>query len=322
MTFLSTLVLLLLLAAPDAAIGAVAAERPPPLPPGVELAAVLTDARLPEISGLAWSRRHPGILWVHNDGPDKGSSDPYNTIHAMDRGGQIRASLHLPLRNIDWEDMAAFEHAGRAYLLLADTGDNGGLRKELSLHVIEEPDKLEDGTLSSSAVRTIRFRWPDGPRDCEAVAVDAAAGAIYLVSKKRVPPELFHLSLHPTEPKRVQVARRLGTLAGILQPGEVDLARSPLFGKYRSQISAADLSADGRRFAVISYRHVYWWSAHPAGWGAALAQLPQRLELPWMAQAEALGFEPDGSALWIGSERLPAPLIRLPLPSHRSSEAR
>ena len=39
----------------------------------------------------------------------------------------------------DWEDIAAFELDGRTYLLVADTGDNGGLRKTLQLHVVEEP---------------------------------------------------------------------------------------------------------------------------------------------------------------------------------------
>lgn len=35
----------------------------------------------------------------------------------------------------------------------------------------------------------------DGPRDCEAVAVDAATGQVLLISKSAFPPELFSLPL-------------------------------------------------------------------------------------------------------------------------------
>ncbi|HET9048210.1 MAG TPA: hypothetical protein VFN29_04510, partial [Chiayiivirga sp.] len=96
-----------------------------PLPEGVSLVAVLTDARLDEVSGLAVSRRHPGIVWVHNDSHDA------NTLHAVDENGQVRASVDLPVPNVDWEDIASYEREGRTYLLVADTGDNGGIRKEL-----------------------------------------------------------------------------------------------------------------------------------------------------------------------------------------------
>lgn len=283
-----------------------------------ELAALATDSRLPEISGLAVSRRHEGIIWMHNDGPDKGSRYAHNTLHAVDLKGTVRATLRLPLDNLDWEDMASFEHEGRAYLLLADTGDNGGVRDEVLLHVIGEPGQLRDADVPPQAVRTIRFRWPDGARDCEAVAVDAREGAIYLVSKKRVPPELFRLPLWPQNPALVQVAQRLGRLSGIVQPRADELARSPRYGKYRSQISAADISADGAYLAVISYQHLYLWPRRDKGWAQAVSANPLRRELPWMAQAEAMGFAGDSRSLWLSSERLPAPLIRMQVPADRA----
>ena len=101
-------------------------------------------------------------------------------------------------KNIDWEDLASFDLGGRHYLMVADTGDNGGLRRTLQLHAFEEPARLRDGGTLEPAW-SIAFRWPDGPRDCEAVAVDAAAGRVLLVSKKRRPPELFDLPLHPPD---------------------------------------------------------------------------------------------------------------------------
>lgn len=285
-------------------------DPPPPLPEGVELAALITDSRLSEISGLALSRRHPDIFWMHNDSHDA------NALYGVDRQGRIQATLQLPVPNVDWEDISSFEHGGQSWLLVADTGDNGGVRTELALHLLPEPDTLDDYPIAADAVRTIRFRWPDGARDCEAVAVDVQHGAIYLIGKKRKPPDLFRLPLWPQENQpsdALHEAERIGTLAGIVQPTAEDLARSPVYGRYRSQITAADISADGRLFAVMSYLHVYLWPRHRDGWGAALAQPPQQRELPWMAQAEAMGFDAQDRALWLSSERLPAPLIRMDL---------
>ena len=280
-------------------------QVPQTLPDGVSLAAVITDTRLPEISGLTASRRHPGVFWMHNDSHDA------QVLYAVDGEGHVRASLELPVANIDWEDIASYERDGRAFLLVADTGDNGGLRQELVVHEVEEPQTLTDAR--AELVRSIRFRWPDGPRDCEALTVDMATQSIWLVSKKRKPPELFRLPLFPDAPDQVQVAEKQGELTGIVQPTAQYLKDNPVYGKYRSQITAADISADGQWFAVMSYLHVYLWPRHAAGWAAALAVDPQRLELPWMAQAEAMGFDPADQVLWISSEHLPAPLIRMDL---------
>lgn len=274
----------------------------------VALKALITDERMSEISGMAASRQHPGIFWVHNDG------DNAAELYAIDAQGEHRATLRIAdLRNVDWEDLAAFEWNGKHYLLIADVGDNGGLRLKLPLRVIEEPRVLADARVP--VAWSVRFRWPDGPRDCESVAVDAREGAVYLVSKKRVPPELFRVALRPPQ-QRVQTAERVGTLTGIEQPTVDDLRRNPIYGRYRSQITSADISPDGSHFAALNYRRVYVWTRNAAGWGRAVSRSPRVLEFPWIPQAEALTFDRDGQSLWISSERLPAPLLQLPVPIH------
>jgi hypothetical protein len=274
------------------------------------LEALVTDERMNEISGLAVSRAHAGILWVHNDGDNPAE------IHAMATDGSHRATLQLRgVNNFDWEDIAAFEWQGRSYLLIADVGDNGGLRRDLMLHVVEEPAELADAAVEPAW--TVRFRWPDGARDCEAVAVDAREGVVYLISKKRVPPELFRLALHP-DSDALQVAERIGTLAGIDQPSHEDLRRNPVFGRYRSQITAADISPDGQWLAVLNDRTAYLWPREPGGWARSVQSPPRAIRFPWIPQAEALGFDRDGSSLWIGTEHLPAPLLRVPLPTRKA----
>jgi hypothetical protein len=281
---------------------ATADDRDPPQP---ELLALIREPALREISGLAASRRHPGMLWVHND------SGYGAELHAIDRRGRRRATLRLEgVEAIDWEDLAAFTLDGRRYLLVADTGDNGGRRSELVVHVVEEPAELVDAEVKPAWSQ--RLRWPDGPRDVEAVAVDSAAREILFIAKKRVPPQLLSLPLGPQ--RGVAPARVRASLAGITPPSPAELAGNARFGRYRAQITAADLSADGLRLAVLNYRraHVYTRSTGE-DWASALAREPHELSFGWVAQAEAIAFEPDGDALLLSGERLPAPLIRLPL---------
>jgi len=264
---------------------------------------VMVDARLQETSGIAASRHHPGRFWVHND------SGHGAELHLMSNEGSRVASVLIEgVSTIDWEDLAGFELDGKSYLLVADTGDNGGIRRSLHLVVVEEPVEVRDGMRLKPAW-TLRFRWPDGARDCEAVAVDAAAGQVLLVSKKRVPPELFALELRPAS-GAVQVAQRLGFLHGIAQPTAAEIARNPRFGRYRAQVSAADLSPDGRTLAILNYQALYLYS-RAAGdpWPAALTA-PTRLDFAWMPQAEATAFSVDGSELWVAGEQRPSPLLR------------
>lgn len=268
-----------------------------------EVAGLVTDPTLKELSGLAASRVHPGRYWAINDGGDGAR------LHLIDERGRLRGSVGIEgAENRDWEDLAAFELDGRRWLLVADTGDNGGVRQELQLYVLEEPVDLD---APARVAWTLRFRWPDGPRDCEAVAVDARRGEVLLISKKRVPPELFRLPLRSPAPDALLVAERVGTLPGIEQPDADDLANSPVYGRYRSQVTGADLSPNGRVLAVLNYRSVHFVVREAgADWSASLTGKLPHLVLPWIPQAEAIAFATDSRSLLIGSEQVPSPLLR------------
>ncbi|PKM03053.1 MAG: hypothetical protein CVV15_12710 [Gammaproteobacteria bacterium HGW-Gammaproteobacteria-5] len=124
------------------------------------MAALMNDPEVAEISGLASSRLHADVIWVHNDSFDK------PMLYALSTAGKRLANVTIAgVENIDWEDIAAFTLNGKSYLLIADTGDNGGIRQTLQLHIVREPEQLHDQTIHPQW--SIRFRWPDGPRDCE-----------------------------------------------------------------------------------------------------------------------------------------------------------
>ena len=290
------------LAAALAAVGACARHEAGE--PGSELSGVLIDSQLDEISGLAASRRHPGVLWMIDDG-----GNPERLFAVSDDGERLATFRIEGVTKTDWEDIAAFRLDGRNYLLIADTGDNGGLRRSLQLHVVEEPATLENARLRPAW--SIAFRWPDGARDCEAVAVDAANGRILLISKKRQPPELFTLPLRPAD-TGLLTAHRSGALAGVPQPSEDALKRKPRTARLQSQVTAADVSPDGRTLAVMTYRYLLLYPRRSGqSWGAAVAAPPKITALPWLPQAEALGWAADGRSLYATGEFVPAPLYRI-----------
>jgi hypothetical protein len=274
-------------------------------PPAAQLAGLLLDERLGAVSGLAASRRHEDLLWVHNDG----GGGP--VLYALGPRGGVRGVLEIEgVLNTDWEDMAAFTLDGRHYLLVADTGDNGGLRHTLQLHVVEEPARIAERARAPAAW-SIAFRWPDGPRDCEAVAVDAANGRILLVSKKRRPPEVFSLPLRPAG-DAILVAEPLGTLSGVPAPDEAERQADPGRPSLRGHVTAADLSPDGRRLAVLTYEEVLVYERGPGEtWERAFARPPRLHPLPLLPQAEALGWSADGARLHATGEFRPAPLLLL-----------
>ena len=275
-----------------------------PEPPFAQLSGLILDSQLHEISGLAASRTHPDVLWVHNDGGNAAR------LYAISRRGSLLATFHIAgVANTDWEDMAAFDLDGRHYLLIADTGDNGGLRRSLQLHVVEEPRTLASATLKPAW--SIVFRWPDGPRDCEAVAVDGARREILLISKRRQPPELFSLPLHSAG-SSLQVARRLGVLARAPLPDPDEMRDNPRNARIQVQPTAMDLAPDGHALAVLTYRDVLIYTRHHGqDWAQALGGPPQVNPLSWLPQAEALGWSADSRTLYATGEVSPAPLLRL-----------
>ena len=271
--------------------------------PFAQLSGLLMDPRLDEVSGLAASHRHEDVLWAINDGGNGAQ------LHAVGTRGQHHATVEVDgAVNTDWEDLAAFEADGKRYLLVADTGDNGGLRHTLQLHAIPEP-ALDNGGRVRPAW-SVAFRWPDGPRDCEAVAIDAAGGRVLLVSKRRDPAELFAVPLRPGT-HAVQVAERIGTLAGVPRASEAEQRDDPEGARLRGQVTAADISPDGRTLAVLTYDAVLLYDRGTADWGEAVGGTPTVHDLTLLPQAEAIAWTPEGHGLYATGEFRPAPLLFL-----------
>jgi hypothetical protein len=270
----------------------------------------LQAAGLGEASGMAVSRRQADLLWAVND-----SGNP-PVLFALSSRGAARGAVRVAgVENVDWEDLAAFRWQGQAYLLLADTGDNRARRREVALHVVAEPEPNAAGRFSGEVrpAWTLRFRYEDGPRDCEAVAVDERTGQVLLVSKRTKPPVLYRLPLRPAASDAVLIARRLTTVAGLPAPTAVDLEQP--YGRYRSQPTALDIDPTALRAVLLTYKDAYLFSRCPQEpWAATFARPPRCIRLPeadFLPQREALCFASDGRSLLVTSEGENAPIFRL-----------
>jgi len=286
-------------------------SAPPDRVSGYAVVAEITDRALPEISGLAVSRRDPARIWMLNDG-----GNPVR-LHLMATDGHKVASFRLPgLRNVDWEDLAAFELDGVPYLLIADIGDNFARRGELSLYLLKEPEVPAGGTTTVGelqTVATLRFRYPQGPRDAESVAVDPLNGDILVLTKREERPIFYRLPLRLDTPDEVLVAEKIGRLE--LDEPRFGMPGGPitrsLFG---ASPTAIDLDASGRSMLLLTYTAVYRLQRRvEESWAEAVSRPASWLADHPLPHAEALAVDPSGSPAWFTSERLPAPLWRLDL---------
>ena len=254
----------------------------------------LRSPGITEASGMAISPTRPDLLWIVND--SGGTPD----IHLAGTDGSDRGKLALQdAPNIDWEDLAAFKLDGKPYLLVADTGDNASRRDSCVLYIVREPKLPAAGkqlVATAAPVWTIRFRYEDGPRDCEAVAVDAKAGKILLISKRTKPPVVYELPLRATGKRGIMTARRIGTTT--VKPAGGSLI--PFF----DQPTGLDISPDGSLAAIITYHAVFLFSRNPSEetWAAAFAKAPLALPPHRLSQAESVAISPDSKTIRVVSE--------------------
>jgi hypothetical protein len=264
----------------------------------------LAEAQLREVSGLAASARHAGRYWVHND---SGSAP---LLYAINEHGALVGTLQIDgVLAVDWEDIASFKRDGKPYLLVADSGDNLGLRGEYALIEVEEPELPADGAIAhASPVRQLRYRYADAPHDTEAMAVDAISGSVLLLPKFVEPLRVFRVALQPGNDE-LQVAQPWATLT---EPGEASAhAAAPKF-----RPTGLALAANGRYAAVLGYRSAWLYQRRAdEGWQSVFTHTPQRVAVvPPLHQPEAIGFSHDGGALFITGEGIDQPLLRMELP--------
>jgi len=238
-----------------------------------------TDPRLTEISGMASSIAHPGILYVHNDS----SGGPY--VYAVS-ATTCRVVARLTLAGSAARDFEAIavgrDRSGRPVVWIGDIGDNLDSWDSVEVLRIREPQRLVDQALRP---KRYRFTYQDRPHNAETLLADPARPRLWVVSKQMARGGLYALPV-PLRRTGTNTARRVQDEGGIITDGAI--------------------SPDGSRYVLRDYFDAVIYQGPPPG------REVRRIYLPAQPQGEAITWSSDGRSLLIASERDDR-LLRVPV---------
>lgn len=186
-----------------------------------------------EMSGLASSRRHPGLVWGVRDSGNPASL--YALRQHDDQPGKfsMREVKVAGAKNRDWEDLVYGEENGRGVLYIVDTGAK-------VVYKVAEPDPGAGG--KATVLDRYRYAFPDaspsgtcGPRhNVEAAFLHPPlTGRLHLVRKMRSPAGVYRFDR--LSGSATNVPKLIGRLADA------------------SCISVAAISLDGRGLVTASH---------------------------------------------------------------------
>jgi hypothetical protein len=243
----------------------------------------ISDPRISESSGLAASRRHPGVVYTHND------SGHAPAIYAVGPDGRTKATFTIAgVSARDWEGIAlGRDGTGAPALFIADIGDNlGGAWPYVTVYRVPEPARLTDQTLHAVA---FRMKYQDGPRDAESILIDPRSNRLYIASKSR----LFGGN------------GRLYAAPARLRTGGFNLLRG--IAAVPATVTDGAFAPDGRTFVLRTYFGATLYSAP----GKRLANV----SLPAQRQGESITYTADGRSFLAGSEGADQTVWKVPVPA-------
>jgi hypothetical protein len=207
------------------------------------------NPNLVESSGVAVSRRYPGVLWSLND-----SGNPA-WFFATDTLGRDRGTFAVTgATNFDWEALALARCGSSDCLYIGDTGDNRQARSSVRLYRVPEPrpSSRAGDVQATAAAEKLEVRYPDGPHDVEALYVDQV-GDSYLITKGAS----GSVSLYRIPSSAWKVGHALAR----------PLARLPIDAAWLggTLVTDAALAPGGQRVAVRTYQTVFLFRRAPDG---------------------------------------------------------
>lgn len=252
---------------------------------------VFPRAQAPEASGLAPSRRNPGLLYVLDDGPGTTSVLVISAVTGR-AAGRLRVQA---LDGTDTESLAVGRcRAGGPWCLyIGDIGDN--LRQRSSITVTRVPEPALPRTRIAANGTTAVLRYPDGPADAEALLVDED-GSLAVVTKAAGRSGRGVARLYTTEGFGNQTLTPRGRVR--LPPPALPLASAVL----GNVVTGGD--ATRGRVALRTYDAVYEFTA-PSD-DEPLHTFPDwpvhQLPAPDEVQGEAVAYAADGCGLFTVGE--------------------
>lgn len=267
----------------------------------VQVVGNLENEKLNEASGLAQSNRESDLYWaINDDGPP--------VIHALNSAGANLGVVRIAAaKNRDWEDIASFTYQGKAYLAVADIGDNDAKHDNVTVYVVEEPATSET---SIDIAWRIDYTYPNGAQDAESLAVDATGEEIYVLSKRTIPAVLYKFPLTPPADEQV-IATQVAELDNLPQPSRREL-RDAAGSGWGWQPTGMDFAADGSSALILTYAGVNYFSRdEQQSWSEALQGQALHLKLGKFKNAESITYTTDGDAALVTVEKKRAPVLQI-----------
>ncbi len=252
----------------------------------------IEDPDLIEISGLCASRKHPGLLWAHNDSGDD------SLLYLMDEtGGAHGRTLIRNVKLNDAEDIACAPcppslAPGEFCVWLGDIGNSISKKREiLPIYVIPEPDLVE-GKLPEEvdALAKIEVSYPDSEIiDSEALVVSNDGTRLFLFEKIDAASARVFGSSGSISTSDVNSLDLLGSFAS---PGvPIHLGR---------MITGADLYQSS--LVIRVYTGIYQYQVDPENFLPFSEMLQVALGPLTESQGEAVAYSLNGEAIFSASE--------------------
>lgn len=281
----------------------------PPLDEAFQQIAMINSPVLDEISGIQSGA--DGDFFVHND---EGKA----RLHVIDLDGRHVSTMGIrDAKNRDWEDITRIRRGDERLIVLGDTGDNKTRYKTIRLYFVMEPRRDEQGAYPEKLdlMHKLKARYPDGARDCEAMAYDPSSDRILFLSKRDKIPRLYGLQVDKALSMKEAELDFLAEVSTFRPPSTEDIMRSGKRARWISQPTGMDISEDGKEAAVITYRSLYHWTREDdESWAEAFQKTPSEFMGPPGYHDEAVTFGPDPDEVFVTSEGVPTPLYRLQVP--------
>ena len=221
---------------------------------------------IPEASGLAVSRRNPGVLWSHND------SGNATVLSALDTGGTLVGRVRVPIRTQDWEDISAARCPSGDCLYIADIGDNRAARSRVHIYRVSEP---APGDAQTAAPEVFDVTYADGPHNAEAMFV--------------IGPDLFIITRD-----------RIGGVYRSTVSGSRELIFQRIGQLGLEAVTDAEASRDEKSVVVRTSHEAVLYRTDDLILGRSVPYL--RIPLDRLKEAQGEGVALDGSILYLSSE--------------------
>ncbi len=159
----------------------------------IQSAGAIAHPEITEASGVAASRVHDGVYYVHND-----SGDTPRFFAIDDAGNDLGSYIVDAAAAVDWEDIATGpcgDGTADNCIYIGDIGDNAEVRGSYTIYRVREPVSISVGSQNVTA-EALPFTYPDGSHNAETLIADQSTGELFIVTKPDAgAPALYRFAL-------------------------------------------------------------------------------------------------------------------------------